>query len=121
MTQVRCVKINDHFFLEDVGSLSLEALASFLTIDYISFGKYFKEWVSTDSLGTGGNISYLDREDDMIVLSFDPAIFRPEVIFQTSKEKFLNIMITWENLYRAGWNEIVITLNGNEVTMEGKN
>jgi hypothetical protein len=121
MEQIRCIKLNRHFYADDVKNVSpqMVALATFLMGDFISFGKYFKEWIITDSLGTGGNISYLDREGDTIVLSFIPAIVESDVIFQTSRDRFLNIMITWEKLYRAGWNEIIITLDGEEVTMEG--
>lgn len=123
MEQRTCTKLNHHFYLNEAENASPQmiAIATFLTTDFISFGKYFKEWISTDDSGTGGNISYLDREGDEIVLSFDPVLFGPEVIFKASQAQFLNIMLLWEKLCHEGWNEIIITLNGDEVTMEGKN
>jgi len=121
MKHVVCVKTKGNTYLpHNSNDESLNVLALFIT-DIQGNIQFFKDWVVSDSDATGGNIAWLEKKYNEIILFLDPTVFDSDVAFKSSKKQFLEILNNWARLYHEGWQEIIITQDNGDVQMTGKN
>lgn len=76
----------------------LYPLVIFLIDDFWVFGDVYVKWVYSDQIGTGGNMTCLDKLDNgMIEVSLEPGLEYPHVCHITP-ENFIQLIQQWEIL-----------------------
>lgn len=77
-----------------------------------------KKWLlDPEKIEFNFNLTSIEKEDQLILLSADLFNFFMEI----GKDNFTEIMRKWEKICEERPKEILITKEGNEVTVEGKN
>jgi len=100
----------------------LNLLAMFLTDDVGNFSpSYYRNWALDPSpMGSGGNMSDLEKENGNVVLRYDE-IFNDNTAFITTIENFVEILDTWEKLCKEKPKEILMTREDSEIALFGVN
>lgn len=113
-------KSYDKTFASNVG---MSVLGTFLTSDATrpSSIKFFREWIFDDRYkDTGGNLSFLEKENDAIIIGSSYADFPYGFIFECSKQQLAGILNRWKELIALQPQEIIIAKNGDTFTLEGR-
>lgn len=99
----------------------MEVLGSFLVSDVRCSIDGFKEWAEEDKYPSiGGNLSYLEKKSDYIVLQYDEFIFPDliNLIFKIPKQSFIDLLNVWGKVCRQRPPHILIIYNGQRFTVE---
>jgi len=115
---------NDHYRIKSASSNTFEIIGMFLTTDYYVYGLSFLiEWINDPMQdGTNANITYLEKKDKTISLGdllWEKGM--PFVELKFSIDSFIKFLNDWEKIQKQKPKEIVITKNGDEIKIEGKN
>lgn len=98
-------------------------LSMFLTTDYIVFRKFnfIEGWLKNpDQYYISGNMTYSEKKNGIISIG-DLFEKEPIVKFNLSIDKFFKLLRDWEEVAKKHCKEIIITKEGDEVTVEGEN
>ena len=111
------------YYREICDTFELELLGDFLRTEVGSGFEEFIEWVNDSNFdGFCGNLVFCDKTEQSIVIYFDPFVVEdPNKKLTVSKKTFIGIMQDWGRLYKEKPKEIIITRDGDIVTLEGKN
>lgn len=122
MNQYLKIKFADGCYFErEWSNDEMEVLGSFLSSDVGCYWPSFKEWAKEegDSV-TGGNLSYLEKKDNHIIIAYEPHIFGPTTGFKITKQAFIDVLNDWEKVCEEEPPYILITYDGQQFTVEGK-
>jgi len=116
---------HEHYdIIECMGKKGIRYLADFLSDELGDASQYFKDWLwDSSSYATGGNYIYLRKIDDKIAIGVeweDELPTEEQAPFETTKEVMHSILDRWQELVRKNAKEILITRDGDNVTVEGK-
>jgi len=107
---------------KDADTIKMCILGSFLASDVCSRPSTFKEWVwDYEYQTTASNITGLEKEGDNIILSDLYDEDDPPSYLQLTREQFLYVLDTWEQLYKEGPKQIIIIMEDGKITMTGMN
>ena len=113
--QGRFELINKTYFLSSANNKVVMLLGLFLTDDVARDITFFRKWALGPSpMGSGGNISDLEKEDGKVVLRYIE-ILENGAKFVTTIEKFVEMLDAWQMITQAKPREIVMTIEGEDV------
>lgn len=100
-------------------------LASFLTDDVGQDGQPFIRFLNDDSRTTTNcNYAYLEKINGKIIIGFEDDQYEVPLekqnVFETTKEQLHYIIDRWVELKKQDAKAILITRDGDKVTVEGK-
>ncbi len=108
------------YLLDNCNDNFLEVLGHFLTNDVDSIA-FWKEWINNSKYeDTAGNFTFLEKEGDKIIIGYLYAEDEYKNIFETTQKQLLEILDHWEELCKQRPHEIIITKEGDKVTLEGR-
>jgi hypothetical protein len=116
-------KINT-YSVEKYNSDKLPLLAYFLTDDVqCGWSESWKELIHNlkDDESTGGNISFLDRVGENIIIGDSLAEDRYAITYTITIKNLLEVLDQWEQLCKEKPQEIWIFEENGKVWLEGKN
>jgi len=123
MKQILSFSLGDHGYRR-TGSASDEMilLSMFLTTDYfVYFPGFLMKWLSDPAQdATNANLTYLQKEDGMIVVG-DLYEEEPIIVFQIPIDRFAKFLDDWKKVIDKKPKKIIITKEGDEITVESKN
>jgi len=127
MEYIKFIFLHNHYILDEYKDGSgLLILAFFLTDDVGPEGQTFKEWIdSPTETETSSNASYLEKRNNGIIIGaewdkFDGIALGKQHVFETTKEQLKYIIDRWVELWHKDAKEILITRDGDNITVEGK-
>lgn len=103
-------------------SAHLEMLGAFLASDVVGpWGAHvFKEWIFDDtSEDISGNLNFLEKENDRIIISSHFSDNPYEWTFECTKEQLAHILDRWAELVPLQPKEIIIIEDGDSYIVEG--
>ena len=112
--------------IEDNDKKGITHLAYFLTDDIgPRDGQFFKEFLNdTTRTTTNSNYAYLEKIGNKIIIGFEDDQYEVPLekqhVFETTKEQLKYIIDRWVELWHKDAKEILITRDGDKVTVEGK-
>jgi len=111
--------------IEDNDEKGITHLAYFLTDDVHSNGRTFKEFLDNPTeTTTSSNYAYLKKIGNKIIIEFcwdkGNVPLKQQEVFETTKEQLKYIIDRWVELWHKDAKEILITRDGDKVTVEGK-
>jgi len=118
------VKLRCNFGLSysyDGGSrIEMDNLGLFLSCDMRCNVASFREWAEEDSdLGTGGNITWLEKENGYICITDTCSQERVPTEMRMTKQQFLQLLNDWEEkVCKLRPQEVVITYEGGQFSIE---
>lgn len=120
----RLIKLDTNdYFMKETNSIPLTNLANFLQIDscYPLIEKR-KTWINNTLCGeTGGNITFIEKDYDKIIIG-DPFEDNPyKNVFETTKSLLIDLLDQWKKLCELGPKEIWIFEKNGKVWLEGRN
>jgi len=116
-----------HYHLKKYSNQGMFHLAFFLTDDVGCDGVgSFKEWINDPTqIATSSNYSYLEKDEDdpsKTIIGCEVEEGEPgEVVFETTIKQLNYILDRWGQLCKEKPKEIIITRDGDNVTLEGRN
>ena len=116
---------NNYFYREEFSEgIYLEILGHLLLGEVKFRPAEFIDWVENPYYkGFSGNLVFCRKRDDgTIVIYFDTFVMDDvEERLIVSKKTFIKIMEDWGRFLREKPEEILVTKEGDEITLEGKN
>ena len=118
---IRFVWRDDHYWAKDTKGETIDLLALFLLTDVDSFGIYFVIECAEESDGvdTHGDATFIETHNGIMTVGDlldrdDPTVST----FSLPCEQFRNLLIAWEAAVKLKPKEIIITKDGDKVTLE---
>lgn len=115
----------DSYKYKSADTIEIERLVFLLATDVSYYNhNFFKKWALEDSdeVTSGGNISYLYKENDFVFIG---DLYSEEEdggpFLKMSVENFVKILDQWDELYKTKPKEILIIQEDDVVRLEGKN
>jgi hypothetical protein len=110
-----------YYFNTQSNCEKMQLLATFLTSDVGCCWPGFKQWAEEEEYPiSGGNISYLEKSKDYVVLTYEPTIFDQSPYFKIPRQAFIDLLTAWEKVCKQKPPQILITYDGQKFTVEGK-
>ena len=123
MKQIIGFSLGDHGY-HRIGAASDEMIlmSMFLTTDYfVYFSGFLTKWLNDSTQdSTNANITYLQKKNGMVVIG-DLYEKEPIVVFQLPIDRFTKLLGDWEKVVRQKPKKIIITKDGDKITIESKN
>jgi hypothetical protein len=126
MEFVKFIFSRGHYILDEYKEENgISELAYFLTDDVGPSGRFFKNFLDDQTrTTTGGNYAYLEKIGNKIIIGFEDDQYEVPLekqhVFETTKEQLKYIIDRWVELWHKDAKEILITRDGDKVTVEGK-
>ncbi len=121
MSYVKFIFIKSHPYIEEADNSKMEILGLFLTNE-VDDTTFWKDWINNPAYeDTTGNLMFVDKKNNKIIIGHLYTEDWYETVFETTKKQFLEILDRWEELCKQRPREIIITKEGDKVTLEGKN
>lgn len=104
-------------------------LENFLISDVGCSSQSINEWINwlgdNQELYASSNLTFIGKEENDIIELYDILTLPDNIIddtprFRLKKTKLIELLQTWEKLNQEKPNFIVITIDGDNITMEGK-
>ena len=106
------------YICEDFKSHELDILFNFLQSDIGGYNSAFIKWIlDEESLEIGSNLTYLEKQNDNIVLT-DLMDDNPERMCVLSKSNFLKLLDKWKKIYEKKPQQLIMSKKNNEFVLE---
>ena len=122
MFYVRLIRRGEGYLPVEANSVSIGILGFFLRDEVGYEVVSYKDWISNPNYDyTAGNTIYLEKKDDNIILGdlYADKEYEEDVL-EIPQKQLLDILDKWEELCKQMPKEILITMEGDKITLEGK-
>ncbi|MGB8366824.1 MAG: hypothetical protein WCD44_00545 [Candidatus Babeliales bacterium] len=116
-------KLKNGYEYKESNDAALETLNYFLD-DCHAATNSFKKWMYDPAIEIfGGNVTTVEKEGEKIIitLEFVENEKKYDYSFETTREKLIDIMDRWNELYKKMPEKIIITRYNDAIILEGKN
>lgn len=99
-------------------------LGNFFSTDYEVFKRidFVENWLNdSNKVCISGNVTYLEKDDETTILIGDLFDKEPATNLEISCKNFIKLLIDWEKVVDQKPKEIVITKEGDAITVKGRN
>ncbi len=113
---------NASYILKKCKTINGELLGFFLSTDFPINPIFYIDWLDDfEQTETGGNLTFLEKENSTIMILDQYAEDIYEKVFELKKTTFKRLLRNWLLLIKQKPKSIIITIEGDDIKLEGKN